>query len=326
VFEMSQNKSSKNDLPFKLSDVLFDTQSTSKDLETAFYDLVFGEDNDETIELSAIEQQVCGQLQIILDTPKTLSSYIPALPRSMHQLMGVLQEENTDFDSLAKVVSQDIKLTIEVIRVANNPLYRRTEHKLESLTQAIQIIGLDNVGLIATSVMMKNVLQVKPIYFKWFGELIWNHSLQCATACQYLSGNSSTFDAYLIGLMHDAGKIVIFKCLVDILSKTKTNELPNSKWFKRAMTEDSKWLSVMLAQEWKLSDDIITALEQQETSPTSDLGKILYLSNISSELELLIHDKKMDRGDSEDILKEYGLPENTIEHLFSIMRKTVEVS
>jgi len=323
---MSQNKSSKNDLPFKLSDVLFDTQSTSKDLETAFYDLVFGEDNDETIELSAIEQQVCGQLQIILDTPKTLSSYIPALPRSMHQLMGVLQEENTDFDSLAKVVSQDIKLTIEVIRVANNPLYRRTEHKLESLTQAIQIIGLDNVGLIATSVMMKNVLQVKPIYFKWFGELIWNHSLQCATACQYLSGNSSTFDAYLIGLMHDAGKIVIFKCLVDILSKTKTNELPNSKWFKRAMTEDSKWLSVMLAQEWKLSDDIITALEQQETSPTSDLGKILYLSNISSELELLIHDKKMDRGDSEDILKEYGLPENTIEHLFSIMRKTVEVS
>ena len=323
---MSQNKSSKNDLPFKLSDVLFDTQSTSKDLETAFYDLVFGEDNDETIELSAIEQQVCGQLQIILDTPKTLSSYIPALPRSMHQLMGVLQEENTDFDSLAKVVSQDIKLTIEVIRVANNPLYRRTEHKLESLTQAIQIIGLDNVGLIATSVMMKNVLQVKPIYFKWFGELIWKHSLQCATACQYLSGNSSTFDAYLIGLMHDAGKIVIFKCLVDILSKTKTNELPNSKWFKRAMTEDSKWLSVMLAQEWKLSDDIITALEQQETSPTSDLGKILYLSNISSELELLIHDKKMDRGDSEDILKEYGLPENTIEHLFSIMRKTVEVS
>ena len=323
---MSQNKLSKNDLSFKLSDVSFDTQSTSKDLRTAFYDLVFGEDNDETIELSDIEQQVCDQLQIILDTPKTLSSYIPALPKSMHQLMGILRDENTDFDSLGKVVSQDIKLAVEVIRVANNPLYRHTEHKLESLTQAIQIIGIDNVGLIATSVMMKNVLQVKPIYFKWFGELIWNHSLQCATACQYLSGNSSTFDAYLIGLMHDAGKIVIFKCLVDILSKTKTNELPNSKWFKRAMTEDSKWLSVMLAQEWKLSDDIITALEQQETSPTSDLGKVLYLSNVSSELELLIHDKKIDRGDSENILKEYGLSENLIEHLFSIMRKAVTVS
>jgi HD-like signal output (HDOD) protein len=326
VFGVSQNKPSNNDLSFKLSDVSFDTQSTSKDLRTAFYDLIFGEDNDETIELSAIEQQVCDQLQITLDTPKTLSSYIPALPKSMHQLMGILQEENTDFDSLAKVVSQDIKLTVEVIRVANNPLYRRTEHKLESLTQAIQIIGLDNVGLIATSVMMKNVLHVKPVYFKWFGELIWNHSLQCATACQYLSGNNNTFDAYLVGLMHDAGKIVIFKCLVDILSKTKTNELPNSKWFKRAMTEDSKCLSVILAKEWKLSDDIITALEQQETSPTSDLGKVLYLSNISSELELLIHDKKIDRGDSEDILKEYGLSENLIEHLFSIMRKAVEVS
>jgi len=323
---VSQNKPSKNDLLFKLSDVSFDTQSTSKDLRTAFYDLVFGEDNDESIELSVIEQQICDQLQIILDTPKTLSSYIPALPKSMHQLMGILQEENTDFDSLAKVVSQDIKLSVEVIRVANNPLFRRTEHKLESLTQAIQIIGIDNVGLIATSVMMKSVLHVKPVYFKWFGELIWKHSLQCATACQYLSGNDNTFDAYLVGLIHDAGKIIIFKCLVDILSKTKTNELPNSKWFKRAMTEDSKWLSVMLAKEWELSDDIITALEQQETSPTSDLGKVLYLSNVSSELELLIHDEKMDKGDSEDILKGYGLSENLIEHLFYIMRKAVEGS
>jgi hypothetical protein len=82
----------------------------------------------------------------------------------------------------------------------------------------------------------------------------------------------------------------------------------------------------MLAKEWELSDNIITALEQQETSPTSDLGKVLYLSNVTSELELLIHDEKMDRGDGEDILKEYGLPEKLIEHLFSIMRSTVEVA
>jgi len=56
------------------------------------------------------------------------------------------------------------------------------------------------------------------------------------------------------------------------------------------------------------------------------LGKVLFLSNVTSELELLIHDKKIDRGDSENILKEYGLSENLIEHLFSIMRKAVTVS
>ena len=107
-------------------------------------------------------------------------------------------------------------------------------------------------------------------------------------------------------------------------SNKQKNEIPSSKWFKRAMTEDSKLLSVMLAKEWELSDDIITALEQQETSPTSNLGKVLFLSNIASELELLMHDKKIERADSENILKEYGLSENHIEHLFTIMRKAIK--
>jgi len=321
---MNQYKPSEDDMSFKESSFLFDTELVSTDLRTAFYDLIFGIENDETTELSDIEQQVCDQLQKILESQDSLSSYIPALPKTIHQLMGILQEENTNFDQLANVISQDIKLAVEVIRVANNPLYRRAETKLDSLTQAIQVIGLDNIGLIATSVMMKGVLQVKSIYFKWFGELIWNHSLQTAAVCQYLSQSNNPFDAYLIGLIHDAGKIVIFKCLVDILSKTKTNELPNSKWFKRAMTEDSKWLSVMLAKEWKLPEDIITALEQQESSPTGELGKVLYLSNICSELALLIHDKKIEQEDADEILKQFSLSDPLIEHLFTIMRKAVE--
>jgi len=114
--------------------------------------------------------------------------------------------------------------------------------------------------------------------------------------CQTLSKDKkelSQFHCYLMGLVHDLGKVVAFQCISQHLSKEKQNLDIGSPNFKLALSQASLALSIEIAKLWQLPTEVIDALQLQITHETSDLANILHLANKISEANLMIENNHL---------------------------------
>ena len=87
-------------------------------------------------------------------------------------------------------------------------------------------------------------------HFKLFGSVIWQHSLEAAVLRQTLSKDKkelSQFHCYLLGLVHDLGKVVAFQYISQHLSKEKQNLNIGRPNFKLALSQASLALSIEIA-------------------------------------------------------------------------------
>lgn len=295
----------------------------SLNLKTAFYDVMFQGVAGDAGGLNELEEKVCSEIDQKLEGLDNFSNLVPALPEQLVKITNALGDEDTDFDFIEALIRKDVALAAEVVKMANSPIFRRSLAPIESLSQAVPLIGLDNVANIVSTVLSQRVMSVAPIYFKMFGQKIWNHSLECAAACQSLAGQYNSCLCYLLGLIHDIGKIAIFPALVEGFKSVNPDIKPGGKLFKERMTDYSLWLSWKISGDWGLPDSLTEALGKQNLGahkePQLDgLAEVLYQANLCSEVHMLIAADQISFNDGKFILQSKGLSEESI---FSIYTK-----
>jgi putative nucleotidyltransferase with HDIG domain len=134
------------------------------------------------------------------------------------QLSAVAQELNqalnvTDPSSskVVEIISRSPGLTARLLRLVNTPLYG-FQRKVETISRAVSIVGLREVGLLASSLLMVEQFGVIPkslIEMRTFLE----HSLGCALTCKELAettGLAQVEQAFVAGLLHDVGRLYFF--------------------------------------------------------------------------------------------------------------------
>jgi len=260
----------------------------SVNISTAFYDVMFGKPViGET--LNALEESTLNIVRDILNSPDKLCSHIPPLPSVLVELIETLKCPKANFLDIVAVIEKDPSIAIQVLKIANTAKYNQKNEVISSLRKAVGVLGVAGVSSIASTVMVKNIMPNKPIYHKMFGKQIWLHSLYCASMCQILAPthDENSFDAHLLGLIHDVGKIVIFGCLCKAFETADIDSVPGGAMFKTLMSEMSIDISYFVAVEWKLPSAYVEALRQQRGTKTTALAKILFNANLLSEVYLL---------------------------------------
>ncbi|MEP6902569.1 MAG: HDOD domain-containing protein, partial [Actinomycetota bacterium] len=114
--------------------------------------------------------------------------------------------------NLTEAVSYDPILTARILRLANSPLYS-LQKNVSTLQQAVDVVGMKSIyeiliiGLAADSF-------AKEIRDSDEGRKIWEHSLAVALLSRELSrtiGMRGTEEAFICGLLHDIGKILLLR-------------------------------------------------------------------------------------------------------------------
>lgn len=299
------------------------------DLGSAFYDALLSRDADVTDELNDAEYSLYEKVTKQLEGSDSLSQFVPVLPQQLMKFLEEVKKENTDFDKICAIVKGDIALAGETIRIANSPMYRRAAGEIESIDRAIATLGLQGVTEIASVLLIRQILDVDSNRFKQFGEVLWNHCLECAEACRLLSNsNEDSFTCYLMGLVHDVGKVAMFTCLCDHLDEFGSEEIDECKVFKIVMTEHSTWLSAHIAEEWKLPSAIITALHEfdamtlmsyldYDTNDKSALAILLEQANSCSEVYTLINSGIVKSETGIELLRGLGIDKSSIDKVLS---------
>jgi len=270
-------------------------------LKNAFYDAMFDSTD---IKLNPIEVQAVANVRGVLNDPKNLCSYISPLPLIQIKLLQLLEKPDVEIEDLASLIDQDPALATRVLSIVNSPMFL-TRSKIENLLSAIKRLGIAGISSVASSILMEKVRPHRPIYYKMFGRLIWEHSLHTAFICRGFvkEQQEDEFAGHFLGLIHDVGKIIIFNCLNDAFSKGIVEGEPGSKVFKDMMSQMSLDISYFIAREWQLPDKFWNALFEQTTTPKSPLAVHLYRANLCAELYLLYVKHKLTEQELADTIK-----------------------
>lgn len=136
---------------------------------------------------------------------KTLE--LPVLPATTQKVLGLMSDPDVSIEKVKRLVSTDPGLTAKILKVANSAFYG-SYRNIQNLSQAILRLGLNAVRNIVVATSMKNV-------YKKFGlaeKLIWEQMIGSALAASVIARHTRVVDpedAFIGGLLHDIGKVVV---------------------------------------------------------------------------------------------------------------------
>jgi putative nucleotidyltransferase with HDIG domain len=127
---------------------------------------------------------------------------IPTMPHIASEALALIKDPNVNLKHLANVISKDISLTGQILKLVNSAYYGFPS-QITTINKAMALLGLNQVNSLVMSVA------VKPMLMSNCGKSVWQHSVRCAVASQLISKNLCEKDTeafFVMGLLHDIGK------------------------------------------------------------------------------------------------------------------------
>jgi len=191
-------------------------------------------------------------------------------------------------------VEKDPTIAAQLISVANSAQYNPAGEEITDIKRAFSLLGSQGVKQHVLLACIRGISTIRHAYFKAFGEKIWIHSDDTASICRDLAGMRGLDGetAFLIGLVHDIGKIVIFKLMIDAVRRFNPDEKLGSSIVKQLLSQKSMQLSVLVATHWRMPAVVISAIRgltlADRQSSFCPLGQVLIYANFISEWRLIL--------------------------------------
>lgn len=213
------------------------------------------------------------------------NSDLMALPEAVKKILESASRDEISIDSLSEIISRDPALTGRLLKIANSPFYGLS-HKVNSVHQAVMVLGVTTVKCLAVSAAIFNPsrmrqdigIDISALYGNIISVAITCRKL--AVACKY----SSPEDAFTCGLLHEIGLLYLlhhhpdeYRSVIGHARKSGSLHDEEVRAFGISHTETGK----ILVEKWRLPASISSAISNHHTSgvtETSRLDDILRLA------------------------------------------------
>lgn len=263
-----------------------------------FYDFLLGKSQKQT-EINPLELKILKDTNKLLDKPDVIIKLLPQLPQSVLKLKNMLGNSEFNVKEFTGLIDKEPGMASHLIKVANSPLYNHSKKEISDLGHAFMMLGAETVKEHVLMRFFNQIIKIQPIYFKMFGEKLWAHSLLTANLAKKLAPtyNVNEETAYLTGLVHDLGKLLIFQLMVNAFKSANPDEKPESLLFKKIINAKSMTISIMVVSQWQMPQDLVTAVVElakvRQQKPETGLGKALHEANLVSELTVMKQQKSV---------------------------------
>jgi len=141
-------------------------------------------------------------------------SRIHALPELSPVVLRALQLTDREFISareIVGVISVDARFSMRIVKAANTPCYT-LPRPVTSVGEAVLLLGTDSFREVVLIAAARDIFHRDLPGYGLSGSEMWAHSLACGMAAQIiaeLTEYSNPQEAFVSGLLHDVGKIVL---------------------------------------------------------------------------------------------------------------------
>lgn len=224
------------------------------------------------------------------------SKVLTSVPQVLVEIIRVTEDEDCGAKQIAGVILKDPALSVKVLRIVNSPFYSPSR-EISTISQAVVTMGTRSVKAMALSSSLYK-------FFDNENDIIdrtrfWRHSLEVAIACREIaqaSGYKLTEEAFLAGLMHDIGILILESNFEDqfkrvwrlVESGESLVRLEESNW-----GTDHARVAKFLLNQWRLPDFIAAAIgshhdgiDDPEMIPENRMGQIIMLANLISKFRI----------------------------------------
>jgi HD-like signal output (HDOD) protein len=214
---------------------------------------------------------------------------IPPRPAVVLAVMDEKSKDEPDLMVIAEVISRDVGIAAALLKTVNSPLFG-LPRKVQSVTQAVGLLGLSRVATLMNSLALKTSLGGPGI------ERFWDQSARTAMICAWLAGKlgHDRDSAYLFGLFRDAGIPLLirrFKNYKDTLRQANQDERGFTAVEDERHGMNHAIVGAILARNWHLDESVRNAIRshhQQDVFHSSDdrtMKNLIAVSHLAGQLE-----------------------------------------
>lgn len=160
-------------------------------------------------ELKNVIERAC-QIQALVGDPKIQQivggiNQLPALPRVYQQLMQALAEDRTHARDVAVLLQQDMTLCAKLLQIVNSAFFRLTR-RITKIEEAVNYLGFIMVRDLALTIELFTANRQSGFSFG----ALQQHALRVASLARQITADPrSADDAFMAGMLHDIGKLVL---------------------------------------------------------------------------------------------------------------------
>lgn len=164
---------------------------------------------------STIERS-CGLRDLLVDhSLRRLISRIDSLPSQPALYLEIMRELESPYSSMhriGEIISQDLGMTAKILQLVNSAFFGFRRH-ISSPAEAAELLGLETIKALVLSV--KIFSQLDKAGMKVFAvDRVWAHSLATGVFAKTIAAaekqeRTIIDDAFMAGLLHDAGKLIL---------------------------------------------------------------------------------------------------------------------
>lgn len=249
---------------------------------------------------------------------------VPRLPSVIPKLLRSLRDPDSSVKDYVEIVNKDPTMSAAVLKLANSVYFNPIGKRIDDIERAVVKLGLDGMRSVLSAAVMQPIIQRDSAYFTQAGQKIWMHSLNCAVACELIAEhrNVEKFKVYIMGLVHDIGKITIFSELCKQFQHNGEAVKPGYNAFVPLMKKMSAAVSYWVAKDWELPPEICKALAEQATlqpgSKVSLYAHILYQANLACETYATV--RSQNENVAIAVLESLNLPHDLYDNLDKVAR------
>ncbi|MBU4185619.1 MAG: HDOD domain-containing protein [Proteobacteria bacterium] len=230
------------------------------------------------------------------------------LPHILLKLLEVCNKKPVKIDEISQIINKDASLSVRLMSMVN-PVRYGQPNRVTSIDQTLLLLGPDITKNIAISAIVQQSFNKMENSYIPALKILWRHSLMCAVLAEMIARKvsyPSPDEAYLAGLFHDIGKLVLWvnyqNEYTEALQSTGSNPallIDNEKRLGISHCETGAQIINSWLPKSFIADAVLYHHEPQHRIVDAlPLVKILYVANIlSSGID-------RDSSDAFDITKE----------------------
>lgn len=225
---------------------------------------------------------------------------LPALSPVAMRLVELASDENISVSDLSDLIEKDASLTIRLIRLANSAFFR-TGGSINSISQAIHIVGFNRLRVMALSLSLKDTFPMRsggPLDY----EMFWKSSLYNALLAKALAQRLKTCqpdEAFVAGLVLEIGLLIFYdlfvkdKVLHDDIKMHPLNML--LQWEREHYGATHRQVGEAALKYWNFPREIVDCQRFYHIEPeAANIPELALVCDMGREFAELICEKSMD--------------------------------
>ncbi len=187
--------------------------------------------------------------------------HLDTMPSQATKAFQLSCNPKATLEDFVQIVESDEVLSARIIRIANSVYFRRGEQS-KDISAAVANIGLNEIKCLLSAAMLKSLLKSKSN----FRMNIWANAIAVGIAARMLSPYTNIPDgeAFLSGILHDVGKLIILDRLPKeyeaLLQRFYNSDDTGTKFEEEAFdlthVEVGKWL----AEKWTFPEVVRSSI------------------------------------------------------------------